>query len=99
MVLVEIRCKSCRKVLGTVTRRPATWDGNLDIRVCGDHTEGAIRRGGFLGWARSQVLAGRQPPFMATLGQRVPWVDLRSSIEKAERGGKTEVWGVGYTLT
>ncbi len=93
MILVEIRCKAkgCGKLLKTVDKRPPTWDGELGIPVCGRHTEGAIRPRGFLGWARSQALAGHSPPFMATLGRTVPWSDLRPAIEKAERFGRTVV--------
>jgi hypothetical protein len=81
MVLVRLRCRRCRGVLGEISQPPATWEGARRYVMCRRCELPDPRR-------IATVLAKKGLPSMP-IQREVAWKDLRPFLEEALRTGKT----------
>jgi len=94
VILVEIRCRVCRKLLDNVVSAPAPgdevlWACVVRVQICQRHGEGG-GHGNILAWQARQRQAGKAADRRQT-GDWIPWADLRPGVEKARRTGRTYV--------
>lgn len=91
-VLVEVRCKTCRKLLNEVVSAPPRhdedhWASYVCIQLCQQHGDGA-GHGNIARWKERQRQAGKDPDRVQT-HQWVQWADLRPAVEQARRTSRT----------
>jgi hypothetical protein len=93
VILAEIRCKTCRKLLDEVISAPPTggWDWSYYVRVqiCQRHGDGA-GHGNVRQWQERQRRAGKDPDRVQT-HRWIQWAELRPAVEKARRTNRTQV--------
>ena len=90
MILVEVRCKTCRKLLDEVETAPATedlWACYVRIHVCPKHGGG---HGSVANWVAAQKRLGR-PYDQTPVARWVPWAELRPAVERARARNRTSI--------
>ena len=89
-VLVETRCRSCRKLLDEVVSAPTAeelWASWKNFQICQRHSEGA-GHGNIPRWQERQRRAGKDPHRVQT-GRWIQWAELRPAVERARATGRT----------
>ena len=92
MILVEIRCRICRKLLDEVENAPPAagcdWSYYVCVQICQRHGDGA-GHGNIAQWQERQRRAGKDPDRVQT-HRWIQWAELRPAVEKARRTNRTQ---------
>jgi hypothetical protein len=91
VILVQIRCKVCRRLLDEVVSAPASsdeqrWTHWVSVQICQRHGDGA-GHGNIRVWQERQRRAGK-PTERVVERMWICWADLRPKVEKARRDGR-----------
>ena len=93
MILVEIRCKTCGKLLDEVESAPPAagcdWSYYVRVQLCQRHGDGA-GHGNVMRWQERQRRAGK-PAGRVQTHRYIQWAELRPAVEKARLTEKTQV--------
>ena len=81
MILIRVRCKTCRGVLADVEHRPESWVGALSFLMCGKCERPDPRR-------VVDVMLAKNLDALP-IAREIAWAALRPEIESAERRGRT----------
>lgn len=96
MILVEVRCRSCGRLLDMVVSAPPAgdvrWGDWVYLHMCPwHHPDGG--HGNVRAWQERRRRAGKQADRRA-IGRWAPWAELRPKVEKARRTGRSQVHAV-----
>lgn len=92
MILVEIRCRICGKLLDEVEDAPVTeevWSYPVCVQLCQRHGDGA-GHGNVMRWQERQRRAGKDPDRVQT-HRWIQWAELRPAVERARARNKTSM--------
>lgn len=91
VVLVQVRCIVCGRLLDDVLSAPPTsggsWSHYVYVHLCQRHGEGA-GHGNVRAWQERQRRAGK-PTDRVEKGRWIQWAELRPAVEEARRTGRT----------